>query len=192
MNIGKILEKAVQLQPITKDEAVYVYMNARLPELMMAAHGIRMKLHPENSVSWIIDRNVNITNVCVSQCMFCNFCRKKTDVDAYITSMEEYVQKIDEMVGMGGSQLLLQGGMHPDLGLGFYITLFAELKKLYPALKLHALGPPEIVYLAKKDPQMIALYIRHIKYKQSFYGARGSASVNPELIQIRPTVEKKR
>ena len=151
MNIGKILEKAVQLQPITKDEALYLYVNARLPELMMAAHGIRMKLHPENSVSWIIDRNVNITNVCVSQCMFCNFCRKKTDVDAYITSMEEYVQKIDEMIGMGSSQLLLQGGMHPDLGLGFYITLFAELKKLYPALKLHALGPPEIVYLAKKE-----------------------------------------
>jgi cyclic dehypoxanthinyl futalosine synthase len=98
----------------------------------------------------MIDRNVNITNICFSQCAFCNFCRKKGSPDAYITSADEYKSKIDELYSLGGDQLLLQGGMNPDLGIGFYTDLFRSLKKIYPTLKLHALGPPEIVFLAKK------------------------------------------
>jgi cyclic dehypoxanthinyl futalosine synthase len=99
----------------------------------------------------MIDRNVNITNVCFSQCQFCNFCRKKGDPDAYITTTQEYIRKIDELYALGGDQLLLQGGMNPDLGLDFYTGLFKELKRLYPSLRLHALGPPEIVHLARKE-----------------------------------------
>jgi cyclic dehypoxanthinyl futalosine synthase len=124
-----------------------------LADLIFAANEIRKKLHPGNIVTWIIDRNVNITNVCVSQCKFCNFCTTKKGANAYITTIDQYVQKIDEMITMGGSQLLLQGGMHPDLGLDFYMDLFSTLKKLYPDLKLHALGPPEIAYLSKKEKQ---------------------------------------
>ncbi|NTV84212.1 MAG: CofH family radical SAM protein [Bacteroidales bacterium] len=90
-------------------------------------------------------------SVCFSQCSFCNFCRKKNSDDAYITTIEEYRQKIDELYRLGGDQLLLQGGMNPDLGLEFYCNLFITLKKEYPSLKLHALGPPEVVYLAKKN-----------------------------------------
>ena len=153
MKIGDILYKASLLQPISKEEALYLYTNASLPELIYTANQIRKKLHPNNIVTWIVDRNVNITNICVSQCSFCNFCTIKTHADAYITSTEEYIQKIDEMIGMGGSQLLLQGGMHPDLGLDFYTTLFSKLKSLYPAVKLHALGPPEVAYLSKKEKQ---------------------------------------
>lgn len=99
----------------------------------------------------MIDRNVNITNICFSQCSFCNFCRKKGSESAYTTTIEEYKSKIDELYFLGGDQLLLQGGMNPELGISFYIDLFRNLKKLYPSLKLHALGPPEIVYLAKKE-----------------------------------------
>jgi cyclic dehypoxanthinyl futalosine synthase len=94
---------------------------------------------------------VNITNICFSQCSFCNFCRKKGSSDAYITTTDEYISKIDELFSLGGDQLLLQGGMNPALGIDFYTDLFRNLKKLYPTLKLHALGPPEIVYLSKKE-----------------------------------------
>ena len=151
MDITSLLEKGLKQKTLSAAEALYLYENANLSDLIYVANEIRKKLHPGNIVSWIIDRNVNITNVCVSQCKFCNFCTTKKGESAYITTIEQYQQKIDEMFRFGGSQLLLQGGMHPDLGLGFYIELFNSLKKLYPKLKLHALGPPEIVYLAKKD-----------------------------------------
>ena len=104
----------------------------------------------------MIDRNVNITNICFSQCAFCNFCRKKNSADAYVTTIEQYKNKIDELYSMGGDQLLLQGGMNPDLGLGFYCDLFRKLKEMYPSLKLHALGPPEVAFLAKKEKMTFA------------------------------------
>ena len=139
------------MYPIDKGEVLYLYKNAPFHDLIFVANQLRKKHHPNNIVTWIIDRNVNITNVCVSQCAFCNFCRKKSDSDSYITSTEHYVQKIEEMIALNGWQLLLQGGMHPDLGIDFYEKLFLDLKTLYPMVKLHTLGPPEIVYLAKKE-----------------------------------------
>jgi cyclic dehypoxanthinyl futalosine synthase len=118
---------------------------------MFIANKLRQLHNPGRTVGWMIDRNVNITNICFSQCTFCNFCRKKGSEDAYITSINEYKSKIDELYALGGDQVLLQGGMNPELGINFYIDLFSNLKRLYPSLKLHALGPPEIVYLAKKE-----------------------------------------
>lgn len=151
MNIMKIFDKAIKLDTISKEEALYLYEEAALSDVIFVANEIRKTLHPPNTVGWIIDRNVNITNVCASQCLFCNFCRKKGDRDTYITSVEQYQQKIDELFTLGGDQLLLQGGMHPDLGLAFYTDLFRTLKSMYPLLKLHALGPPEIVFIAEKE-----------------------------------------
>ncbi len=151
MNAHSIFDKALRSESLTKEEALFLYEKATLSDLIFIANEIRKTLHPDNTVGWIIDRNVNITNVCMSQCLFCNFCRTKNDADAYITSIEQYQQKIDELFLLGGNQLLLQGGMHPDLGLGFYVDLFKALKDLYPSLKLHALGPPEIVYIARRE-----------------------------------------
>ncbi len=146
-----ILDKAIGGTFLTLEEANYLYLQAGDGELMEAADRIRKRLHPGNSVTWIIDRNVNITNVCVSFCKFCNFCRRGRDEDAYITTIEQYREKIDRLFELGGRQLLLQGGMHPTLGLDFYTGLFRELKAEYPALKLHALGPPEIVHLSRLE-----------------------------------------
>jgi cyclic dehypoxanthinyl futalosine synthase len=151
MRLDSIYEKALQLQPLSVEEGVYLHNKAPLEELMLIADRLRHIHVPGNNVGWMIDRNVNLTNVCFSQCSFCNFCRKKGDEDSYITSLEEYRNKIDELFMLGGDQILLQGGMNPELGLGFYTDLFRELKRVYPSLKLHALGPPEIVYLAKKE-----------------------------------------
>jgi len=151
MILEKLYEKALQLIPLDAEEGVALYTTAPVEVLMFIANKLRQHHNRGNTVGWMIDRNVNITNICFSQCSFCNFCRKKGSESAYITSIEEYKSKIDELYSLGGDQLLLQGGMNPELGIRFYIDLFSNLKKLYPSLKLHALGPPEIVYLAKKE-----------------------------------------
>jgi len=137
--------------PLDAEEGVTLYKEAPLEELMFVADTLRQVHNPGRAAGWMIDRNVNITNICFSQCSFCNFCRKKNSPDAYITTIQQYIAKIDELFRLGGDQLLLQGGMNPDLGLDFYTDLFRKLKELYPSLKLHALGPPEIVFLSEKE-----------------------------------------
>ena len=151
MVLKQLYEKALNLVPLDIDEGIVLYKSAPLEELMFIAARLRQIHIPGNIVGWMIDRNVNLTNVCFSQCSFCNFCRKKGADDAYVTSMDDYKRKIGELFSLGGDQLLLQGGMNPELGLAFYTDLFRSLKNLYPALKLHALGPPEVVYLAGKE-----------------------------------------
>lgn len=149
--INDLIKKALKGYELSIEEGTFLFKNASLPVLMFAANIIRKKLHPENYVTWIIDRNVNTTNVCVANCKFCNFYRIPGHPESYITSIEEYKRKIEETFALGGEQLLLQGGHHPELGLQYYVNLFKELKLLYPNLKLHALSPPEIVHISKLD-----------------------------------------
>jgi cyclic dehypoxanthinyl futalosine synthase len=151
IKLNNIYDKALNGEPVSAEEGVDLYNSAPTEDLMLVANVIRQKLNPGNEAGWIIDRNVNITNVCFSQCSFCNFCRKKNSEDAYVTSLSQYIEKINELFALGGDQILLQGGMNPELGIEFYCNLFSTLKSLYPSLKLHALGPPEIVYLSKKE-----------------------------------------
>lgn len=151
MVVEQIYDKALKLLSLDEEEGVALYREAPLDELMFVADRLRQVHNPGRNVGWMIDRNVNITNICFSQCAFCNFCRKKGVFDGYITSDKEYREKIDELYALGGDQILLQGGLNPDLGLDFYLGLFRRLKSFYPTLKLHALGPPEIVYLANKE-----------------------------------------
>jgi len=143
--------KIAEGKRITAAEALTLWEEAPLATLIFLADGVRRRLHPDNRVGWMIDRNVNITNICFSQCRFCNFCRTSKSDDAYVTTDEEYDSKIRELVALGGDQLLLQGGMNPALGLDFYTSLFRRLKQRWPILKLHALGPPEVAFLARKE-----------------------------------------
>jgi len=152
MTLENIFSKALNLKFINLDEAVFIYKNATTSELMYVANQIKNKLRPaenQKKVGWIVDRNINITNVCVSWCKFCNFCKTKKDENSYITTFEEYKTKIAELYALGGRQILLQGGLHPDLKIDFYEDLFSKLKQEFPDLKLHSLGPPEIVHIAK-------------------------------------------
>lgn len=151
MNIDKLLDKALKLEWLTIDEGVYLFENAPTTELMYVGNQMRQHHVPNNTVTWIIDRNSNTTNVCIANCKFCNFYRRPGHEESYITSIEEYKKKIEETFAYGGEQLLLQGGHHPDLGLQYYVDLFKELKSLYPNLKLHALGPPEIAHITKLE-----------------------------------------
>jgi len=145
-----LYKKAEVRLPLTLKEGLSLYREAPLNELMELANSIRNEILPGKKVGWMIDRNVNITNICYSFCKFCNFCRKKGAEGSYITTIEQYKEKIDELIKMGGDQLLLQGGMHPNLGLDYYEDLFRQLKKEYPLVKLHSLGPPEVFDLAQK------------------------------------------
>ena len=149
MNISTLLQKAMRFENLTVEEGTFLFKNAALSQLMLVANELRKIQVPYNKVTWIIDRNVNTTNVCIANCKFCNFYRIPGHEEAYITDIETYKRKIDETFRYGGEQLLLQGGHHPDLGLEYYVDLFKQLKKLYPNLKLHALGPPEIAHITK-------------------------------------------
>jgi len=161
-HLESLYDKALESEPLSFEEGVMLYNQAPLSVLVFIADEIRKRLHPDNRVGWIIDRNINITNICFSQCLFCNFCRKKDSPDGYITTMEEYRQKINELFSLGGDQILLQGGMNPDLDLSFYKNLFISLKKEFPSLKLHALGPPEIVYLSRKEKMSYAEVLKEL------------------------------
>lgn len=151
MNVDELLQRALNLEFLHAEEGLFLFENAPTAALMFVGNQIRQHHVPNNKVTWIIDRNSNTTNVCIANCKFCNFYRRPGHSESYITSIEEYKQKIGETFLFGGEQLLLQGGHHPDLGLSYYCDLFSELKRLYPNLKLHALGPPEIAHIAKLD-----------------------------------------
>ena len=151
MNVSQLFSKALRFESLSIEEGVFLFKNAALAQLMAVADELRKIQVPHGKVTWIIDRNVNTTNVCIANCKFCNFYRIPGHKDAYITDIETYKRKIDETFLYGGEQLLLQGGHHPELGLSYYVNLFKELKKLYPTLKLHALGPPEVAHITKLE-----------------------------------------
>jgi cyclic dehypoxanthinyl futalosine synthase len=152
MNTDSLLKRALHFEFLSIEEGVFLYENAPTPELMFVADELR-KIQKKNSnkVTWIIDRNLNTTNVCIANCKFCNFYRIPGHAESYITDMETYKKKIDETILYGGEQLLLQGGHHPELGLSFYTNIFKQIKSLYPNIKLHALGPPEIAHITKLE-----------------------------------------
>ena len=149
--VDNIIRKSLDREPLTYDEACYLYDNAPLEVLAQAADTLRRAYVPDpDVVTWQIDRNVNTTNVCTSGCLFCNFhCKPHQTEKHYITTLEQYDEKIARLFELGGDQLLLQGGMHPKLGIEFYENLFRELKSRYPRLRLHALGAPEVAHIAK-------------------------------------------
>ena len=151
MNLSELYRKALDFEFLSVAEGVYLFEQAPLTELMYLADELRKIQVPHGKVTWQIDRNVNTTNVCIANCKFCNFYRIPGHPEAYITGLETYKRKIEETFRWGGDQLLLQGGHHPDLGLSFYTSLFRELKQLYPNLKLHTLGPPDVAHICKLE-----------------------------------------
>lgn len=151
MNKQQIIDRALSKDFLSAIEGQFLFENLSTTELMWIAHELRTELAKENVVTWQIDRNINTTNACVANCKFCNFFRPPGHKDVYITTIDEYKIKIKETIKYGGDQILLQGGHHPDLGVKFYVSLFKELKLLFPNIRLHALGPPEIAHICKLD-----------------------------------------
>jgi cyclic dehypoxanthinyl futalosine synthase len=144
---------------VDRAEALQLYTQAPTALLGALADEIRARKHPDRIVTYIIDRNVNYTNVCVARCNFCAFYRPVGSSEGYVLGFEEIFRKIDETIALGGGQLLLQGGHNPDLPLEWYIDLFTAVKSRYPTFKLHALSPPEVIHITRTSrltvPQVI-------------------------------------
>ena len=156
MKLEKLYTKALAGERIAPDEALTLYEQAPVAELCWIADTLRRRRTDPEVVTWQIDRNVNITNVCLSGCKFCNFhCRPDQPEKAFVTSLEEYDTKIAETLRLGGDQLLLQGGLHPKLDIRYYEELFRTLKSRYPQIRLHALGAPEVAHIARHQPSLL-------------------------------------
>jgi cyclic dehypoxanthinyl futalosine synthase len=141
---GKVLAG----QRLSRDEGVALLREADLLELGMLADAVRQRLHPEGIVTYIIDRNINYTNVCTAQCAFCAFYRDLPSREGYLLSREQLAAKIEETLALGGNQILLQGGLHPDLGIEYYEELFRWIKGTYP-IWIHGLSPAEVKHIEK-------------------------------------------
>ncbi len=149
--------------PLVRHEALRLYEEADLPALGKLADGMRRRLHPENIVTFVIDRNVNYTNVCVSRCRFCAFHREDGADGSYLLSHEEIYRKVGELVEQGGTQLLMQGGLHPRLGIEFFEELFRGIRERFPGIRNHSLSPAEISHIARISGLTVAEAIRRLK-----------------------------
>ena len=144
-----LAEKVRNGERVTPAEALELYRRAPTHLLGRLADSIRAHRHPDRVVTYIIDRNVNYTNVCVAKCNFCAFYRDVGLAEGYVLGFEEIFRKIEETLAVGGNQLLLQGGHNPDLPIEWYEDLFRAIKARYPEFKLHALSPPEVIHISR-------------------------------------------
>jgi cyclic dehypoxanthinyl futalosine synthase len=145
----KTMVKAIQGKRLSSDEGLALFRQADLLTLGELANSMRKLLHPDRIVTFIVDRNINYTNICVNKCKFCAFYREADSPDAYILTKDEIFKKIDETIAQGGTQILMQGGVHPDLGIDYFEDLFRAIKSRY-TIQIHSLSPSEISYVAKK------------------------------------------
>jgi cyclic dehypoxanthinyl futalosine synthase len=148
---------------IDQATALELLERADLTTLGYLADQVRRRFHPENIVTFVIDRNVNYTNVCVAGCKFCAFQRKPSSPEGYVLDTEEILKKVQELIDWGGTTLLMQGGLNPDLPLKFYTDLLREIKKNFPMVQIHSFSAPEVVYLAKIEGLTIEEVINALK-----------------------------
>lgn len=141
--------KVIAAERITTDEALLLLDEEQLTELGVLADLVRRRKHPERVVTYVIDRNINYTNVCNAFCKFCAFYRQPHHAEGYVLAHEQIEQKIQETYDLGGQQVLMQGGHNPELKIDYYEDLFRRLKSRFPDLWLHALSPPEIIHISK-------------------------------------------
>ena len=158
-----IRQKIEAQERLDRQEALWLLRDAELLAVGRLADSIRRRLHPENRVTFVVDRNVNYTNVCESRCTFCAFYRDLGAPDAYLLAEQDIFDKIEELVAVGGTQLLMQGGLHPALGIEFFEQLFREIKRRYPSVQNHSLSPAEITHIAGISRLTVPDTLRRLK-----------------------------
>ena len=172
---SRLVEKVLDGERITSEDAMELY---RLPlaELGQLADRRRQRAKADafggrgnEIVTYIVDRNINYTNVCNVYCKFCAFYRTERDADHYVLSHEEIDQKIDELVSIGGIQILMQGGHHPKLGIDYYLSLLNHIREKYPQINIHAFSPPEFNHFAEVFRMPLGEIIR--KFKEAGLGS---------------------
>ncbi len=162
MSVESIADRVLAGARVGPEEALELYRDAPTSLLGRLADTIRARKHPERVVTYIIDRNVNYTNVCVARCNFCAFYRPVGSGEGYVLGFDELFKKIDETLSVGGVQLLLQGGHNPDLPIAWYEDLFKGIKERYPEFKLHALSPPEILHISRLSQLSVVEVVKRL------------------------------
>src|SRR2546422_380110 len=162
-SIQAILDKAVAVKRLTREEGVALFDCHDFAALGRAADAVSRRLHPEPYRTYNIDRNINYTNICAAVCDFCAFYRKSGDADAYVLPRETLYKKIEETIALGGDQALLQGGNHPSLKLDWYEDLLRDLKGRFPKFNLHAFSAPEICNFVKLNKLPLREVLQRLK-----------------------------
>ncbi|MEV6965852.1 cyclic dehypoxanthinyl futalosine synthase [Hamadaea sp. NPDC051192] len=180
--IDSILQRAADGGRISPDEALLLYTDAPLHPLGEAADAVRRRRYPDGIVTYLIDRNINYTNVCVTACKFCAFFRAPKHAEGWSHPMEEILRRCGEAVDLGATQVMLQGGHHPDYGVEYYEELFSSVKQAYPQLAIHSIGPSEILHMAKVSGVSIEDAVVRIKAA----GLDSIAGAGAEMLPDRP------
>jgi cyclic dehypoxanthinyl futalosine synthase len=180
--IDDILQRGADGGRITPEEALLLYTDAPFHALGEAADAVRRRRYPDGIVTYLIDRNINYTNVCVTACKFCAFYRAPKHAEGWSHSMEEILRRCGEAVDLGATQVMLQGGHHPDYGVDYYEELFSTVKGAYPDLVIHSIGPSEILHMAKVSGVSIEEAIVRIKAA----GLDSIAGAGAEMLPDRP------
>lgn len=180
--IDDILQRAADGGRITDDEALLLYTDAPFHGLGEAADAVRRSRYPQNIVTYLIDRNINYTNVCVTACKFCAFYRAPKHAEGWSHDTDEILRRCGEAVELGATQVMLQGGHHPDYGVEYYVELFSAVKRAYPQLVIHSIGPSEILHMAKVSGVSIEDAVKAIKAA----GLDSIAGAGAEMLPDRP------
>jgi cyclic dehypoxanthinyl futalosine synthase len=180
--ISDILQRAADGGRITPEEALLLYTEAPLHPLGEAADAVRRRRYPDNVVTYLIDRNINYTNVCVTACKFCAFYRAPKHAEGWTHDTEEILRRCAEAVELGATQVMLQGGHHPEYGVEYYENMFGAVKKAFPQLAIHSIGPSEILHMAKVSAVSIEEAVRRIKAA----GLDSIAGAGAEMLPDRP------
>lgn len=180
--IDSILQRGADGGRITPDEALLLYTDAPFHALGEAADAVRRRRFPDGIVTYLIDRNINYTNVCVTACKFCAFYRAPKHAEGWSHPMEEILRRCGEAVDLGATQVMLQGGHHPDYGVEYYENLFSSVKTAYPQLAIHSIGPSEILHMAKVSDVSIEEAVVRIKAA----GLDSIAGAGAEMLPERP------
>ncbi len=148
---------------LSDKQAIELLKHGDILELGKMADTVRQQFHPGNTVTFIVDRNINYTNVCVNECRFCAFFRREEHKDAYLLPMETILQKVKETQEAGGTQIMLQGGLHPSLPFAYYLNMISTIKNAYPDIVIHSFSPAEIVHFAKISGKSITDVLKDLR-----------------------------
>jgi len=178
--IQRLLDKSIAGERLSFDEGVLLLEMADVHALGRAALAVKQRLHPEPIATYVIDRNINYTNICVADCDFCAFYRRPSDPEGYVLPREQLYQKIRELRAIGGTQIMMQGGHHPYLKLDWYEALLQDIHREFPDIHIHAFSPSEIVHFSKIFRMPVREVVAHLKAAglQSIPGGGGEILVD--------------
>ena len=191
VEIANLLQHAADGGRLAPEQALLLYTDAPLHALGEAADAVRRRRYPDNVATYIIDRNINYTNVCLTACKFCAFYRAPGHREGWTHTDAEILRRCAEAVELGATQIMLQGGHSPELGIEFYERIFAAIKREYPSLTLHSLGASEVVHIGRVSGLDHAEVITRLRAAglDSFAGAGAEILVSRPRTAIAPLKE---